>query len=154
MSVTFHRAALADVPAVAAIIDAAYRHYIPVLGGRKPRPMLDDHAARIERGETYLIEVDGDRVGVTSMHHQDDAIHIFNIAILPQAQGRGLLRQVFGFAESKARECGATKLTLFTNALMPRNRAIYTHLGFTEVREEDTPGGYRVIFFERPLTPA
>jgi N-acetylglutamate synthase-like GNAT family acetyltransferase len=154
MSTTFRRATVSDVPAVAAIIEAAYQHYIPVLGGRKPMPMQDDHAARIARGETWLIDAAGEAVGVTSMHRRDDAIHIFNIAIHPAAQGRGLLRAVFAFAEGQAREGGATKLALFTNALMERNRAIYAHLGFREIREEQAPGGYRIVFLERPLSPA
>jgi GNAT superfamily N-acetyltransferase len=154
MPATFRRAPAADAPVVATIVDAAYEHYIPVLGGRKPMPMLDDHAARIGRGETYLINDADNCVGVTSMHQDGDAIHIFNIAILPVAQGRGLLRDVFAFAEAQAREAGAVRLTLFTNALMERNRAIYTHMGFSEAREEDTPDGHRIVFFERPLGPA
>jgi GNAT superfamily N-acetyltransferase len=153
MTTTFRKAIPADVPLVASIVDRCYEHYIPVLGGQKPRPMTDDHLARIERGETYLIEDDETEVGVTSMHPADGALHIFNIAILPEAQGRGLLRQVFAFAEDLARAIQAPKLTLFTNALMERNRTIYEHVGFTEVRQEDAPGGYRIIFFERAVLP-
>lgn len=151
MTVTFRLATPADIPAIAAVIDAAYRHYIPILGGRKPRPMTDDHAARIARGETWLLEDDGRAVGVTSMFVNGDAVHIFNIAIHPDAQGAGHLRGVFAFAEDMARAAGVNRLTLFTNALMERNRAVYAHLGFVEQREEDAPGGYRIVFMERPL---
>jgi GNAT superfamily N-acetyltransferase len=154
MPAHFQPATAADLTTIAAVVDAAYAHYIPVLGGRKPRPMTDDHAARVARGETWLIEDRGEVVGVTSMHEEDGTIHIFNIAIHPSAQGRGLLHEVFGFAEQLARDLGATRLTLFTNALMERNRAIYNHVGFREVREEDVPGGYRIVFFERPVAPA
>jgi N-acetylglutamate synthase-like GNAT family acetyltransferase len=151
MSATFRPATADDVPLVASIIDRAYEHYIPILGGRKPRPMTDDHAARIGRGETSLMEDDGTPVGVVSLSLEGDALHIFNVAILPAAQGRGLLRQLFAFAEARARGAGARRLTLYTNALMERNRTIYSHIGFTEVRQEDVPGGYRVVFFERPI---
>jgi ribosomal protein S18 acetylase RimI-like enzyme len=151
MRVTFRLATAADVPLIAAIIDAAYQHYIPILGGRKPRPMLDDHAARVARGETYIVEDAVSSVGVTTMCPEGDHIHIFNIAIHPDAQGRGLLRDVFRFADAMGRENGATKLTLFTNALMDRNRQIYVHLGFREVSEEDAPGGYRIVFLERDI---
>lgn len=150
MSVIFRAAHSDDVPVVAGIIDAAYEHYVPILGG-KPRPMLDDHAARIGRGETYLIEKDGRALGVTSMSREDDAIEIFNIAIRPEAQGRGLLREVFAFAEAQARAAGAVRLVLYTNALMERNRAIYGHLGFVETRVEPVPGGGQRVYFERPL---
>lgn len=151
MVTTFRKATSADVPLVASIIDRAYEHYIPVLGGRKPRPMSDDHLARIANDETFLIEDDGATVGVTSMYPADGAMHIFNIAIMPEAQGHGLLRKVFAFAENLARSAALPKLTLFTNALMERNRAIYEHVGFTQVRQEDAPGGYRIVFLERPV---
>jgi N-acetylglutamate synthase-like GNAT family acetyltransferase len=154
MVIAFRAAAQEDLPVVAAIIEAAYVHYIPILGGRKPRPMTDDHAARIARGETFLLEDDGRPVAVISMYQEDDAIHIFNIAVHPDEQGRGHLRRVLAFAEEQARAAGMRRLTLFTNALMERNRAIYPHMGFVEVRQEDAPGGYRIVFFERTLKDA
>jgi N-acetylglutamate synthase-like GNAT family acetyltransferase len=151
MTAHFRLATPSDIPVIAAVIDAAYSHYIPILGGRKPRPMTDDHGARITRGETWLLEANGQTVGVTSLTATSDAVHIFNIAIHPDAQGAGHLRRVFAFAENRAREAGVAKLTLFTNALMERNRLIYAHLGFVEQREEDAPGGYRIVVMERPL---
>ena len=36
----------ADAPAVAEIVDQAYRHYITRIG-KPPGPMLDDYAARV-----------------------------------------------------------------------------------------------------------
>ncbi len=143
-----------DVPLIAAIIDAAYAAWIPVLGGRKPRPMLDDHAGRIGRGETWIVERDDLPVGVTSMALNDTgAMHVFNIAVHPDAQGKGVARHVLAFANEQARTAGASRVTLYTNALMRSNRAMYAHLGFTELHEADAPGGYRVVFFERPVTP-
>ena len=154
MVVGFRPALEQDLPIVAAIIEAAYVHYVPILGGRKPRPMMDDHGARIARGETFLLEDDGRPVAVTSMHPEGDAMHIFNIAVHPDAQGQGHLRRVLDFAEVRARATGAARLTLYTNALMERNRAIYPHMGFVEVRQEDAPGGYRIVYFERTLADA
>lgn len=154
MAVTFQRAGKDDVATVGALIDAAYEHYIPILGGRKPRPMTDDHLARIERGETFILSDGGETVGVTSMSIEGAAVHIFNIAIHPGARGRGLLHAVFRFAEAMARESGASKLSLYTNMLMERNLAIYKHVGFTEVGREDVPGGYRIVLFERAVPAA
>lgn len=150
----FRPANESDAPTVAAIIEKAYQHYIPVLGGRKPRPMLDDHAARIARGETFLLEEDHAAVAVTSMGPEDGAMHIFNIAVHPAAQGKGHLRRILAFAEDRARTTGADRLTLYTNALMTRNRAIYLHFGFVEQRREELPGGYSVVFLERRLGPS
>ena len=140
-----------DLSAVAALIEAAYRHYVPILG-RRPRPMDDDLQARLGNGELFVIEEDGTLLAVLTMMVQAAAVQIFNFAVHPDAQGRGLLRQMLDFAEAAARREDKSKLTLYTNAAMTRNRAIYAHLGFTETGEHDSPGGYRIVFMERPLS--
>jgi N-acetylglutamate synthase-like GNAT family acetyltransferase len=140
-----------DIPAVVALIDAAYRHYIAEMGGRRPRPMDDDQAGRVANGELFVLEGDGTTLGVITMQPQPEAIHIFNLAIHPDAQGRGLLHELIDFAEMTARREQKPKLTLYTNVVMTRNRAIYAHLGFTEIDEHDAPGGYRIVFMERPV---
>jgi hypothetical protein len=71
---------------------------------------------------------------------------------MPRA--RDICSRVLDFSEERARAAGAVRLTLYTNALMERNRAIYPHMGFIEVRQEDAPGGYRIVYFERLLADA
>lgn len=138
-----------DVVAVGALIDAAYEHYIPILG-RKPRPMLDDHHARIARGETFLLEDGEELLGLISIAPDESALHIFNLAVVPKAQGLGLLHDLLGFAATRARELRLPRLTLFTNVLMTHNRAIYAHLGFVETKISDG-GGYQIVAMERPV---
>lgn len=140
-----------DIPAVAALIDAAYRDYIPPMGGRRPRPMDDDQAARIAAGELFVIEDDGRLAAAMTLELKPESVHIFNFAVHPEAQGRGLLHVMLDFAEAAARREGRTRLTLYTNVVMTRNRAIYAHLGFTELGEHTAPGGYRIVFMERPV---
>ena len=148
------QATASDKAAIAALIDAAYGHYIPVIG-RKPRPMLDDHGARIIKGEHYVLEgADGIEAVITlTSEARPDALHIFNIAVHPDWQGRGHLRALLAFAEAQARAGEKAWLTLYTNALMVRNRAIYGHLGFVELREEEG-SGYRIVFMERAIPAA
>lgn len=147
-------ATAADLPTVVALVHAAYEHYIPILGGRRPRPMDDDYAARLSNDQLFVLEDDAALLGVVVMEPRpDDAVHIFNLAVHPDAQGRGLLHQLIGFAEATARQQKLPKLTLFTNVAMTKNRAIYAHLGFVETREETSPGGYQVVLMERLLAP-
>lgn len=148
---TLRPANSADLPAVVALVDAAYRHYVPILG-RHPRPMDDDQQARLDNGELFVVEDGGALLAVLTMMVQPEAVHIFNFAVHPDAQGRGLLRHMLDFAEATAWREGKSRLTLYTNAAMTRNRAIYAHLGFTQTGEHDTPGGYRVVFMERPVS--
>lgn len=139
-----------DVATIAAVIDAAYTHYIPTLGA-KPRPMLDDHGARIARGETFVCEDAANLVAVITMGEpKPGSLHIFNIAVHPDTQGRGLLKQLLAFAEDEARRRNLPRLTLYTHALMTRNREIYAHLGFEQLGLEDG-GGYTIVFLQRPL---
>lgn len=153
MTASIRLALAQDVPAIAELIDAAYQHYVPIMG-RKPRPMLDDHAARTARGENFVWDDDGALFAVIALAHEHPgALHIFNIAVHPDAEGRGLLRQLLDFAEAKARESGLPLLTLYTNQLMTRNRAIYARLGFVEVGTEEA-NGYRIVFMQRPVLAA
>lgn len=153
MAGAIRRARQDDVAAIAKLVDAAYQHYVPIIG-RKPRPMLDDHAARTERGENYLYLDDDVPLAVIAMaQEQPGALHIFNIAVHPDAQNRGLLRQLLAFAEARARHDGLARLTLYTNQVMTRNRAIYAHLGFVEVGTEQA-NGYSIVFMQRPVPPA
>ena len=48
-------ATAADVPAIANIVDQAYRHYIARIG-KPPGPMLDDYAARVSEGTVWVLE--------------------------------------------------------------------------------------------------
>lgn len=143
-----------DIAVIAAVIDAAYRHYIPIIGST-PRPMLDDHAARVARGETHLVQADGRIEAVITLGpgKRMDALHIFNIAVDPAAQGKGVLRHLLAFAEQQARQAGLPFLTLYTHSLMTRNRAIYAHMGFNVLGEEDG-GGYAIIFMQRAVPAA
>ena len=111
-----------ETASISALIDSAYRHYIPIIG-RTPRPMLDDHAARIARDESFVAEEDEKLLAVITMAPQPEALHIFNIAVSPDAQGRGLLRQLLAFAESEAR-----RPCRFRNPRQPGWRRLHHHL--------------------------
>ena len=148
--VSFRIAEAADHDRIAALVDAAYASWVPVLGGRKPRPMLDDHAARIDRGENVLVEDDGRLLGVVAMVPEAAGLHLFSIAVHPEAQGKGLLHAILAEADRRARTAGLGRLTLYTNVLMEKNRAIYRHLGFFEVSIEQA-AGYSIVYMERPV---
>lgn len=139
----------ADAPAVAALTDAAYAHYVPRIG-RKPMPMLDDHAARIERGEVHVLEQGDEILGLISLIEEPGSLLIFSVAIAPHARGRGLGRQLIGFAETEARRLGISSVQLYTNVKMVENQAIYRHLGFVETRRA-TGDGLRRVFMEKRL---
>lgn len=149
MPTQFRLADAADAPVVAELTDLAYAVYLPRLG-RKPMPMLDDHAARIARGEVNLLEVDDRTLGLISLVEEPGALLIFSVVVHPDAQGRGLDRQLIDFAEQRTRHLGLPQLRLYTNALMTENQARYRHLGFVETHRTEL-GDMRVVYMAKAL---
>jgi ribosomal protein S18 acetylase RimI-like enzyme len=141
------RATAADLPAIKAVIDAAYARYLTRMA-KPPAPMLRDYGPSVEDGTTW---VTGSPIAaVLTLYPRDDHLLVENIAVHPDAQGRGLGRALMGFAEDEAARRGLTRMALVTHEVMTENQAIYAHLGYTEVnrRAED---GYRRIYLEKSL---
>jgi GNAT superfamily N-acetyltransferase len=132
-----------DVEAVAALVEAAYSVYVPRLG-RKPLPMLDDYAALISQEIVYVLEEGGAILGLLILVPEDGAMLLRNIAVRPDAQGRGFGRELLSFAEAKAMEDGYGAIRLYTNELMVENLALYTHCGYTETHRATEHGVHRV----------
>jgi ribosomal protein S18 acetylase RimI-like enzyme len=107
-----------DVPSVAELVDAAYRHYVQRLG-MLPRPMTDDYPAVIRDRQVTVAEHDGAIVGV-------------NVAVHPSRRGTGLGRALLQFAEAEARRAGYDAIHLYTHEQMTENLALYSRIGYVE----------------------
>src|SRR6266404_9269919 len=94
-------ATAADVPAIADIVDQAYRPYIARMG-KPPGPMLDDYAARVSQGAVWVLEDGAAIVGIVVLLHTKDYLLLDNIAVSPARQGEGLGRRLLAFAEAEA----------------------------------------------------
>ena len=140
-------ATLADLPAIKALITAAYSRYLTRMD-KPPGPMLRDYGPSVEAGSTWV--VGHPVVGVLTLVPAADRLLIENIALHPDAQGRGLGRSLMGFAEQEAARLGITRMTLFTHEVMTENLAIYGHLGYVEV-ERRSEDGYHRVFMEKQL---
>ena len=141
------RATAADLPAIKAIIDAAYAKYLTRMD-KQPAPMFRDYAPSVEDGTTWV--AGSPVMAVITLYPREGHLLVENIAIHPRAQGRGLGRALMEFAEQEAARSGFTRMALVTHEAMTENQAIYARLGYTEVdrRAED---GYRRIYMEKPL---
>ena len=141
------QATAADLPAIRAVIDAAYARYLPRMD-KPPGPMLRDYGPSVEDGTTW---VTGSPVAaVLTLYPRGDHLLIENIAVHPGAQGRGLGRDLMSFAEQEAARRGLTRMALYTHEVMTENQAIYAHLGYTEV-ERRAEDGYRRIYMAKTL---
>lgn len=131
-------AGLDDLGTVTEITDAAYRHYIPLLGA-PPLPMTEDYAPRIERGEIWLLEKRSVPAGLLVIERHDTYSEIFNVAVAPDQHGGGLGRRLLDFAVHLTRGWGLPELRLYTNAKMERNIEIYRRYGFSETGRRPNP---------------
>ncbi|MFF7260004.1 GNAT family N-acetyltransferase [Streptomyces sp. NPDC008159] len=141
------KAVLADVDAVRAVTDAAFRPYIERIGV-VPRPMEADHAANVAAGRVF---VTGDPVtGLVVVEAHDDHLYLDVIAVHPDAHGRGVGRRLLDFVDTHARALGLPEIRLCTNAMMWENRKMYPKFGY-EVVERRVEGPYDRIHYRKRL---
>ncbi|MFH9176085.1 GNAT family N-acetyltransferase [Streptomyces albogriseolus] len=149
-------AVAADVPAVKAVVDAAFRPYIARIGV-VPAPMEADHAANVAAGRVFVAELpDGGGTGpvrvagLVVLEPRADHLYLDTVAVRPGAQGAGLGRLLLEFTEARARALGLPEIRLFTNAMMWENQKIYPRLGYETVERRVT-GPYDRIHYRKRL---
>ena len=83
------RATADDLPAIKAVIDAAYAKYLTRMD-KRPAPMLRDYGPSVTGGTTWVARLPV--TAVLTLYPRDDHLYVENVAIDPGAQGRGLGR--------------------------------------------------------------
>lgn len=137
------RATADDADAIAALVDRAYRKYLPRIG-RPPAPMTDDYKAVVRDHDVWVIDGPEAIDAVLVLMPDTDALYIDNVAVDPGRQQTGLGRMLMAFAEDEARRRGLSALTLVTNEHMTENIARYIRLGFIETARTLRRGSYTV----------
>ena len=127
-----------DLGLVQEITDAAYTHWIPLLGG-PPLPMTEDYVPRIAAHQVWLVSEAGADIGVAVLETEPDHLMIFSLSVRPEAHGRGIGQWMIAFAADKTRAAGLPEMRLYTNPLMARNIEIYRRNGFTETGRRPNP---------------
>jgi N-acetylglutamate synthase-like GNAT family acetyltransferase len=142
---TTRPARAADVAAVRQLVHAAYGHYPPILGVT-PAPLSADYAALVAAGEVHVAEQDGAVVGVLVLEAHPDHLLVENLAVAPDAQGKGIGSTLLALAEQQAAQLGLGELRLYTHERMTDNLAYYPRRGYVETHRTDDGGFHRVHF--------
>jgi GNAT superfamily N-acetyltransferase len=154
------RATADDAAEVAALVDAAYGHYVERIGTR-PGPMRDDYAAAIRDRQVLVVPGDAGAddgagrdglAGVLVLDVTGDGFLLENVAVHPAYQGRGLGRVLLDRAEAEARAAGFDAIYLYTHELMTENQAIYAVRGYVEY-DRRTEFGLTRVFMRKRLPP-
>ncbi|WP_447922642.1 GNAT family N-acetyltransferase [Achromobacter aegrifaciens] len=138
-----------DLPDIERIVALAYGHYVARIGAT-PGPMLDDYPARVAQGVVRVLQAHDAVLGVLVLIPESDCLLLDNIAVAPEAQGRGYGRDLMQFAEDTARQAGYASIRLYTQEKMIENIAIYTRYGYVETHRAEEIGLKRV-FMEKAL---
>jgi ribosomal protein S18 acetylase RimI-like enzyme len=142
------KASADEADAVRDVVLSAYTRYVALIG-TPPGPMLDDYAARVAADQVWVLRDAGEIAGILVLEDGPDGFLLDNIAIRPDRQGRGFGRLLLDFSEAEAARCGWDAITLYTNALMVENIAIYAARGYVERGRRTEKGFDRVYMVKR-----
>src|SRR5215831_2585856 len=123
-------ATAADVPAIADIVEQAYRHYIARMG-KPPEPVLDDYAARVLEGVVSVLEDAAAIAGVIVLLPTTNYLLLDNVAVFPLRRGYHEIR-------------------LYTHQTMVENQRLYKLIGYEETGR-GTQAGYDRVFMRKRL---
>ncbi len=139
----------ADAAAVAALVDVAYRHYVPRIG-MTPGPMTADYEEVVRSHVVIVAERDGGVAGVIVLRVTDEGFLIDNVAVHPAHQGGGLGRALLSLAEDRAQDAGFGSIHLYTHEMMTENLALYSRIGYAEYRRE-VRDGFSLVYMRKHL---
>ena len=138
-----------DVADIAALVDAAYEHYIERIG-RTPMPMTLDYGDEIRDKQVTVAEDADGLSGVLVLDETDEGFLVYNVAVHPSRKGTGVGRGLLEFAESEARRAGFDSLYLFTHEKMTENQALYARIGYVEYERRPVED-FHIVFMRKRL---
>jgi ribosomal protein S18 acetylase RimI-like enzyme len=110
---TYRDAAEADVPALVALIESAYRgessragwtSEADILGGQRTDPQGVREVITAPGSRLMIVERDGEPVACCQLEHRGEAAYFGMFAVRPDLQGAGLGRRIIAEAERSVRE--------------------------------------------------
>lgn len=117
---------------------AAMREYVAAVWGWDEAEQLAYHERGFEPGNTRIITVDGQDVGVLIVDERPDETYLGRIEIHPGFQGRGVGSHLIGRLLAEGRPVLLDVLTVNVRA-----QALYRRLGFREVSRHG-PGNIKI----------
>ncbi|SSW66434.1 GNAT family N-acetyltransferase [Achromobacter agilis] len=139
-----------DLSAIEQIVERAYAPYILRIGAT-PGPMLDDYRARVAQGVVSVLETQDGIQAILVLIPEADCLLLDNIAVSPDAQGKGYGSRLLRFAEDEARRLGYASIRLYTQEKMTENISIYRGHGYVETHRAEEIGLKRV-FMKKALS--
>jgi GNAT superfamily N-acetyltransferase len=156
-----HPATAADLPLLAEIEGAADEMFASVFGDVKWKPPSEGAERAAEPG--FLLVAGSPPVGFAHVTEAAGRAHLEQLAVHPEAMGKGVGTTLLQAACDTAADAGFEELTLTTYADVPWNAPFYARRGFEAVdepsehaqqrleQERDLQEHGRRVFMRRPL---
>jgi len=138
-------AEMTDAPAMKHIAALAYDKYVDQLD-QPPLPLLHDYEEVARAGNTYVLTIRQQVVGMVTFLTNADHLLLRNLAVLPAYQGQGLGRMLVDFVEAEARRRKLLEVRLWTREEMIDNIRYYQGLGYRLTHRDVVDGCGRVYF--------
>ena len=129
---TLREATEADVPAVLAVIQAAFGEYYEILdppsGAHKET--VEEVRKKMALARTALALSGGVIIGCVFFEEGDGFVNFFRLAVRPEQRRRGVGRALIDYVESQARARGFGRVRLGVRLALPHLHAWYRRLGY------------------------
>lgn len=142
----------ADVAGMRQLARQAYEVYVKRVG-REPAPMTADYEGIVGTGRAWVAELDHRVVGLLVLEFAKTHVILENVAVTPQAQGKGVGRRLLRLAEEQAQKRGLPEVRLYTNEAMTENLDYYPRHGYRETHRA-VEHGFRRVYFSKVVTDA
>jgi predicted N-acetyltransferase YhbS len=131
-----------DVPAIVAIIHAAFQEYDgaidPPSGAHKES--AEKIRAKMATDHAVLALLDQRVVGCVLYRDESTYMYFGRLAVLPEYRGRGIAGALIEHVEARANEHGLPRVRLAVRIALPRLRARYERLGYRVVEQRRHEG--------------
>ena len=143
-----------DVPAIKLIARKSFERYVPLIG-KPPAPMNANFSGHVLKDTVFIAQSEkkqGSVLGYAIVLQRDGEWLLDNIAVSPEAQGRGIGSALIAACETFLQKQGVQRYHLYTNEAMEQNLTWYPEIGFVEMarRLED---GFSRICFTKEMVP-
>ena len=142
-TVAVRAASADDAAAIAATIAAAFMQYrgrlVPESSAFRETP--EAITKQLGAGSGVIVaERNGTMIGCVVTEVLEGDLYFGRLAILPEARGLGLAKQLIGAVEEEARRRGLPGVRLGVRIALEGNQRLFQSLGYREISREAHPG--------------
>lgn len=142
-TISFRKAADADIPRLVEVIRASFAEYEGRLDppSSAERKTVEIVQQELVGGGAFVAEADRVIVGCVLYHPHPDYVYLDRLSVLPDFRRRGIAGTLIQAVETRTRTLGLSRVRLSVRLALTENRSYYERLGYMLLRY-GTHAGY------------